>query len=134
MSQEAAREVESFRAKGDWQVYCGHPDLDFDKVVEFGERLRLGETAEEIRRSVRWRRPKKKASVEHLAMARNAAFRVEDVCVWLPKESARALVDEIDALIWEHCSRQHEKMMEGREAVSGEVGAEGAGYFNDEIV
>lgn len=119
VSEEAAREIESFRAKGDWQVYCGHPDLDLDKVVEFGERLRKGETAEEIRWSVRWRRPKKKVSVEHLAMARNAAFRVEEVCVWLPEDSARTLVDEVDALIWKHRSRQTEKMRGSQDGSSG---------------
>lgn len=119
VSHEAAREIEMFRANGDWQVYCGHPDLEIDKVVEFGERLRNGESAEEIRRSVRWRRPKKKVSVEHLAMARNAAFRVEDVCVWLPEESARALVDEVDALIWEHRHRHHETMTESQDGTSG---------------
>lgn len=118
VSHEAAREIETFRANGDWQVYCGHPDLELDKVVEFGERLRCGESAEEIRRSVRWRRPKKKVSVDHLAMARNAAFRVEDVCVWLPEKSARSLVDEVDALIWKHRSRQTEKMRGSQDSSS----------------
>lgn len=90
--------------------------------MEFGERLRKGEAAEEIRRSVRWRRPEKKVSIKHLAMARDAASRVEDVCVWLPEESAGTLIDELDALIQEHRHRhRQQERMESAASISAEA-------------
>lgn len=102
VSHEAAREIESFRANGDWQVYCGHPDLDLNKVVEFGERLRCGETAGEIRRSVRWRRPERKVSVKHLAMARTTSYTLERYLIELPEHEARELADQIYSAMHNH--------------------------------